>query len=62
MTDRIAPTRTAVFEKRLKQRYASERRFKALGLGAILFSVLVLGLTIGPLVKKWTGGVGPATL
>jgi phosphate transport system permease protein len=37
-----APTRTPAFEARLKKRYASERRFKALGLSAILVSVSVL--------------------
>jgi phosphate transport system permease protein len=36
------PTRTPAFEARLKKRYAAERRFKALGLGAILFSIAVL--------------------
>ncbi|HCO45799.1 MAG TPA: phosphate ABC transporter, permease protein PstA, partial [Erythrobacter sp.] len=42
MSERIAPTRTPEFEARLKKRYASERRFRALGLGAIVFSVAVL--------------------
>ncbi len=36
------PTRTAAFEARLKKRYASERRFKLMGLGATLFAVAVL--------------------
>ncbi len=42
MSERLAPTRTAAYEARLKRRYAAERRFRALGLGAILFSVAVL--------------------
>ena len=35
MSERIAPTRTPAFEARLKKRYASERRFRALGLSAV---------------------------
>ncbi|MBU1756551.1 MAG: phosphate ABC transporter permease PstA [Alphaproteobacteria bacterium] len=62
MTDRIAPTRTAVFEKRLKQRYASERRFKALGLGAILFSVLVLAFLLVTMTLNGIGGFQRAEL
>ena len=42
MNDQVSPTRTAAFEARLKKRYAAERRFKAAGLGAILFSIAVL--------------------
>jgi phosphate transport system permease protein len=40
------PTRTPAFEKRLKRRYAAERRFKAVGLGAILFSVAMLAMLL----------------
>lgn len=46
MSKEILPTRTAAFEKRLKKRYASERRFKTLGLLAVLFSVGVLAVLI----------------
>tara|TARA_R110002072_G_scaffold86774_25_gene195966 strand:- start:6108 stop:7358 length:1251 start_codon:yes stop_codon:yes gene_type:complete len=62
MTDRTLPTRTAVFEKRLKQRYASERRFKALGLGAIAFSVLVLLFLLGTMTINGIGGFQRAEL
>mgnify|MGYP001189688159 CR=1 FL=1 len=47
MSERIAPTRTPAFEARLKKRYASERRFRALGLSAILFSIAVLVFLLG---------------
>ena len=51
------PTRTAAFEKRLRKRYAAERRFKALGLGAILFSVAMLALFVllGGIAGAFTG-------
>ncbi len=62
MTDRTLPTRTQVFEKRLKQRYASERRFKALGLGAILFSVLVLAFLLVTMTINGIGGFQRAEL
>ena len=52
MSELIAPTRTAAFEARLKKRYAAERRFKALGLSAILFSVARLA----PAFNRWTDG------
>ena len=50
MSERIAPTRTPEFEARLKKRYASERRFRALGLGAIVFSVAVLVFLLGTMI------------
>ena len=56
MTERIAPTRTPAFEARLKKRYAAERRFRALGLGAILFSVAVLVFLLGAMVLNGIGG------
>ena len=62
MTDRTLPTRTPVFEKRLKQRYASERRFKALGLGAIVFSMLVLLFLLGTMTINGIGGFQRAEL
>ncbi len=55
MSDRLAPTRTAEFEARLKKRYAAERRFKMAGLGAILFSVGVLAFL---LVTMGFNGIG----
>ena len=51
-----APTRTAAFEARLKKRYAAERRFKTLGLGAILFSVAVLVFLLGTMTFNGIGG------
>ena len=56
MSERIAPTRTPEFEARLKKRYASERRFRALGLGAILFSVAVLVFLLGTMTFNGIGG------
>ncbi|UAB77044.1 phosphate ABC transporter permease PstA [Erythrobacter sp. SCSIO 43205] len=52
----LATARTERFEKRLKQRYAQERRFKALGLGAISFSVVVLILLLGNMLMNGIGG------
>ncbi len=56
MSERIAPTRTPAFEARLKKRYAAERRFRALGLGAILFSVAVLVFLLGTMALNGLGG------
>ena len=36
------PTRTEAFAKRLEKRYRAERRFRALGMGAIIFSVYLV--------------------
>jgi len=51
-----APTRTAAFEARLKKRYAAERRFKAIGLGAIVFSIAVLVFLLGTMTINGIGG------
>ncbi|MCL6251180.1 phosphate ABC transporter permease PstA [Altererythrobacter sp. KTW20L] len=51
-----APTRTPEFEARLKKRYAAERRFKALGLGAVGFSILVLVFLLGTMLLNGIGG------
>ena len=51
-----APTRTAAFEKRLKQRYAAERRFKWIGFGAIAFSVTILVLLLGNMLLNGVSG------
>jgi phosphate transport system permease protein len=56
MTERLDPTRQAAFEARLKKRYAAERRFKAFGLGAILFSVAVLLFLLGTMTLNGIGG------
>ncbi|MEL1250405.1 phosphate ABC transporter permease PstA [Aurantiacibacter gilvus] len=52
----MRPTRTPAFEARLKKRYASERRFKVLGLGAILFSVAVLVFLLINMTVSGLGG------
>ena len=44
------------FEKRLKARYAKERRFKALGLAAVVFSTAVLALLLGIMLLNGLGG------
>ena len=51
-----APTRTAAFEARLQKRYAAERRFKAVGLSAILFSVAVLLFLLATMTLNGIGG------
>ena len=51
-----APTRTEAFEKRLKKRYAAEKRFKWLGLGAIGFSMAVLLLLLGNMLMTGASG------
>ena len=62
MSDQISPTRTAAFEARLKKRYAAERRFKAAGLGAILFSVAVLVFLLVTMTFNGIGGFTRAEL
>lgn len=61
MTD-ILPTRTPSFEARLRKRYRSERRFKALGLTAILFSVAVLLFLLATMLINGAGGFQRAEL
>jgi phosphate transport system permease protein len=56
MSDTLLPTRTPLFEKRLRKRYAAERRFRMLGLGAILFSIAVLALLLFSMVSNGFGG------
>jgi phosphate transport system permease protein len=50
------PTRTGSFDERLKRRYRAERRFKALGLAAVLFSVSVLFLLLFAMTANGIGG------
>ena len=50
------PTRSAAFEARLKKRYAAERRFRLLGLSAVLFSVLVLTFLLSTMALNGIGG------
>ncbi|QZD89851.1 phosphate ABC transporter permease PstA [Qipengyuania aurantiaca] len=56
MSEQIAPTRTPAFEARLKKRYAAEKRFKAMGLAAIVFSVAVLVYLLGTMTLNGIGG------
>ena len=60
--NRSAPTRTPAYEARLKKRYAAEKRFKALGLGAILFSVAVLLFLLVTMTINGIGGFQRAEL
>jgi phosphate transport system permease protein len=62
MSDALAPTRTPAFEARLRKRYAAERRFRLLGLGAILFSVAVLVFLLATMTINGIGGFQRATL
>ena len=62
MTEPIATTRTAAFEARLKKRYAAERRFKALGLAAIVFSIAVLAFLLVTMTINGLGGFQRAEL
>ncbi|RKF18400.1 phosphate ABC transporter permease PstA [Altericroceibacterium spongiae] len=52
----MAPTRTAAFEKRLKKRYAAEKRFRFAGLGAIIFSLVVLAFLLITMTLNGIGG------
>ncbi|WP_432200568.1 phosphate ABC transporter permease PstA [Erythrobacter sp. W53] len=57
MSDNTASIlRTEAFEKRLKQRYAAEKRFRLIGLSAILFSVAVLIFLLGSMTLNGIGG------
>ena len=62
MSERIQPTRTPAFEARLKKRYAAEKRFKAMGLGAIVFSVIVLLFLLTTMTINGVGGFQRAEL
>jgi phosphate transport system permease protein len=52
----MAPTRTPAFEARLRRRYRAEKRFKAIGRGAILFSVAVLLFLLVTMIGNGIGG------
>ena len=62
MSEHVAPTRTPAFEARLKKRYAAERRFRALGLSAIVFSIAVLIYLLGSMTLNGIGGFQRAEL
>lgn len=57
-----APTRTDAFKRRLKKRYAAERRFRLAGLSAVLFSVAVLIFLLGNMTINGIGGFQRAEL
>lgn len=48
--------RSDAFARRLRRRYAAERRFKAMGLSAVLFSVAVLVFLLGTMIWNGIGG------
>jgi len=50
------PTRTEAFERRLAKRYKAERRFRLVGLSAIVFSVIVLIFLLGNMTLNGLGG------
>jgi len=50
------PTRTEAFERRLEKRYKAERRFRLVGLSAIVFSVIVLIFLLGNMTLNGLGG------
>ena len=62
MSKITAPTRNEAFAKRLKKRYAAERRFKLAGLGAIAFSVAVLIFLLSSMTLNGLGGFQRAEL
>jgi phosphate transport system permease protein len=62
MSERPNPTRTPAFEARLKKRYAAERRFRLAGMGAIVFSVLVLAFLLSTMLLNGIGGFQRAEL
>jgi len=53
---RIAVTRTPEFERRLRQRYAAERRFRLAGLVAVGFSIAVLLFLLASMSINGIGG------
>ena len=57
MSEQIAPTRTPVFEARLRKRYAAEKRFRSIGLAAIVFSIAVLVYLLGTMTINGIGGL-----
>ncbi|MEL6830279.1 MAG: DUF3333 domain-containing protein, partial [Pseudomonadota bacterium] len=58
----VSTHRTDRFEKRLKARYAQERRFKMVGLAAISFSVTVLIVLLANMAFNGLGGFQRAEL
>ena len=56
----IRPTRTEAFRKRLDRRYAAEKRFKLIGLSAILLSISVLIFLLGNMTYNGVSGFSRA--
>jgi phosphate transport system permease protein len=52
----VSGTRGDAFTRRLRKRYAAEKRFKALGLSAVLFSVAVLVFLLATMLWNGIGG------
>lgn len=50
------PTRGAAFQRRLRRRYAAERRFRMLGLGAIIVSLAMLVILLVTITFNGIGG------
>ena len=61
-SERVAPTRSAAFEARLRKRYARERRFRRLGAGAVIFSIAVLLFLLATMTLNGLGGFQRAEL
>ncbi|MDE2412105.1 MAG: phosphate ABC transporter permease PstA [Sphingomonadales bacterium] len=62
MSDRSALVREQRLAARIKRRYAAERRFKALGFAAVLFSGLVLAFLLFTMTSNALGGFKRAEL
>ena len=52
----VSATRGAAFTRRLGKRYAAERRFRAMGLSAVAFSVAVLVFLLATMLWNGLGG------
>ncbi len=50
------PTRTEAFARRLEKRYRAERRFRLLGLSAVIFSLAVLVILLATMTINGFGG------
>ncbi|GMN12497.1 phosphate ABC transporter permease PstA [Altererythrobacter sp. MTPC7] len=61
-TSHPASDRQAAFDARLKKRYAAEKRFRLIGLGAVLFSVAVLCVLLFTMLYNGIGGFQRAEL
>lgn len=62
MSDPVTSSRVDRIATRLQRRYAAERRFKALGLVAVLFSALVLAFLLVTMTANALGGFKRAEL